>query len=114
VSLERTIRPFQLPAVTPPALVLDDTKQADPVAVSLGREGGKRFDYSYSFSSSVHSATDSYKEVSRKTETKRIENPDDSDQFVEIKRATEIKLVNENDPKLKRKYTFHYPDNTSS
>ena len=45
---------------------------------------------------------------------KRIENPDDSDQFVEIKRATEIKLVNENDPKLKRKYTFQYPDNTSS
>jgi hypothetical protein len=85
MSLERTIRPFQLPAVTPPALVLDDTKQADPVAVSLGREGGKTFDYSYSFSSSVHSATDSYKEVSRKTETKRIENPDDSDQFVEIK-----------------------------
>ena len=114
MSLERTIRPFQLPAVTPPALVLDDTKQSDPVAVSLGREGGKTFDYSYSFSSSVHSASDSYKEVSRKSESKRVENPDDPDQFVEIKRATEIKLVNENDPKLKRKYTFHYPDSKDS
>ena len=114
MSLERTIRPFQLLTVTPPALVLDDTKQSDPVAVSLGREGGKTFDYSYSFSSSVHSATDSYKEVSRKSETKRVENPDDPDQFVEIKRATEIKLVNENDPKLKRKYSFHYPDSRDS
>ena len=33
MTLERTVRPFQLPAVTPPALVLDDTKQSDPVAV---------------------------------------------------------------------------------
>ena len=94
--------------------MLDDTKLSDPVSVSLGREGGKTFDYSYSFSSSVHSATDSYKEVSRKSETKRVENPDDPDQFVEIKRATELKLVNENDPKLKRKYTFHYPDSKDS
>jgi hypothetical protein len=114
MSLERTIRPFQLPAVTPPALVLDDTKQSDPVAVSLGREGGKTFDYSYSFSSSVHSASDNYKEVSRKSETRRIENPDDPDQFVDIKRATEINLVNENDPSLKRRYRFHYPDSRSA
>src|ERR1700750_1272539 len=98
MSLERTIRPFQLPAITPPALVLDDTKQSDPVAVSLGREGGKTFDYSYSFFSSVHSSSESYKEISRKSETKRVENPDAPDQFVEIRRATQINLVNENDP----------------
>ena len=67
MSLERTVRPFQLPAVTPPALVLDETKQSDPVAVSLGQEGGKTFDYSYSFSGSARSATDNYKEVSRKS-----------------------------------------------
>lgn len=114
MSLERTIRPFQLPAVTPPALVLDDTKQSDPVAVSLGREGGKTFDFSYSFSGSVHSATDSYKEVSRRSETRRVENPNDPDQFVEIRRATEIRLVNENNPSLKRRYRFNYPDGNSS
>ena len=84
------------------------------LSVSLGREGGKTFDYSYSFSSSVHSATDNYKEVSRRSETKRVENPDDPDQFVEIKRATEIKLVNENDPKLKRRYRFNYPDSANT
>ena len=114
MSLERTVRPFQLPAVTPPALVLDETKQSDPVAVSLGQDGGKTFDYSYSFSSSVRSATDNYKEVSRKSETRRIENPEDPEQFVEIRRATEIKLVDEEDPRQKRRYRFRYPDSSST
>ncbi len=114
MTLELTIRPFQSPDVTPPQVVPEGTKRDDPVNVSAGKEGGKTFDYSYSFSGTSRSSSDNYKEISRKTEKKRIENPDDPDQFVEIKRATEIKLVNENDPKLKRRYRFHYPDSTST
>jgi hypothetical protein len=110
MSLERTIRPFQLPSVAPPSLVLDDTKQSDPVEVSIGREGGKIYDFSYSFSSTIHSGNDNYKETKRKTELKRVENPDDPEQFVEIRRATELHFVNEVDTSKKRRYKFTYPD----
>jgi hypothetical protein len=114
VTLELTIRPFQSPEVTPPRVVPEGTKRDDPVNVSMGKEGGKTFDFSYSFSGQSKSSSDNYKEVSRRTETRRIENPDDPDQFVEIRRATEIKLVNEGDPKLKRRYRFNYPDSRTT
>jgi len=60
-----------MPAVTPPALVLDDTKQSDRL-LSLGREGGKTSTFLTSFPAPMHSATDSYKEVFAQDRNKRI------------------------------------------
>lgn len=114
MTLELTIRPFQSQDVTPPKVVPESTRRDDPVSVSLGREGGKTFDFSYSFSGQSRSSSDNYREVARRSETRRIENPNDPDQFVEIRRATEIRLVNENNPSLKRRYRFQYPDGTST
>ena len=82
MTLELTIRPFQSPDVTPPRVVPEGTKRDEPVNVSLGKEGGKTFDFSYSFSGQSRSSSDNYKEVARKSETRRIENPNDPDQFV--------------------------------
>mgnify|MGYP003575979699 CR=1 FL=1 len=94
---------------------LDDDQRLEALQAAVERlEGGKTFDFSYSFSGQWRSSSDNYKEVARKSETRRITNPDDPDQFVDIRRATEIRLVNENDPKLKRRYRFQYPDGSSS
>lgn len=114
MSLEPVVRPFQDRPIAPAVLILDDMKQDEPIVQSIGSEGGTTFDFSYSFSGNAKSSGgDDWKETSRKSETVRIENPDDSDQFVQTKRAKSINFNDTKTGKSKRSYNFNYPDNTA-
>jgi hypothetical protein len=110
MALELLIRPFQLPKVTPPTAVIGGTVLADPVTIQIDTEGGKTFEFSYSFSGETGTASNSYKEVKRTSQKKKIENPDDSTQFVEVQRATKIKFANAGDPTKTLTHTYKYPD----
>lgn len=113
MSLELTVRPFQDRQIAPAVLILDDTKQDDPIEQSIGGFGGKTFDFSYSFNGSSKSALgDNWKETKRKSETVRVANPDDSSQFVDTKRAKQIQFNDTATGKQKRTYNFNYPDQT--
>jgi hypothetical protein len=113
MALELLVRPFQLQEITPPTVVIGGTVLADPVTIMLEAEGGKTFDFSYSFSGETGSSKNE-KEVKRKSEKVRIKNPEDEDQYVDVKRAKEITTVNEGDPSIRRKIKFRYPDSQSA
>ncbi|HEY7245178.1 MAG TPA: hypothetical protein VH678_15005 [Xanthobacteraceae bacterium] len=112
MALELLIRPFQLTDITPPTAVIGGTVLADPVVITIETEGGKTFDWSYSFSGETGTAANTFKEVKRKNEKKRIENPDDPSQFVEVQRAKEIKFTNASDPSITQTHKYSYPDSS--
>src|SRR5581483_8871046 len=113
-SLELLVRPFAARDVTPPPAAVGDAAPApEPVALVIEGAGVKTFRYSYSESVQGGEAT-GWKEVKRTSETKRIVNPDDESQFVEIKRAKTITLANEGAPSQRRRYAFKYPDDKST
>lgn len=114
-GLETIVRPFQDRQIAPAVLILDDTKIDDPIVQSIGDFGGTTFDYSYNFSGvSKNKPGDAWKETSRKSETVRITNPDDSEQFVDSKRATEINFNDTATGKNKRSYKYSYPDSVDT
>jgi hypothetical protein len=83
---EQIVRPFQLPTVTYPTRIFDPTKPVvvEDVVVTYGLEGQAK-EYQCSFSENVTTYKDEkVKEKSRETSKKRIENPDDSSQFVDV------------------------------
>lgn len=114
MSFEPVVRPFQDRPVAPPFLILDEAKPEEAEEISYGKNGGTTFSFSYSFSGEAKSKNgDSWKETSRKSQTIRITNPDDEEQFVDSKRATEINYNDTKTGKQKRSYKFNYPDDTS-
>lgn len=110
-SLEFLIRPFQSKDVTPPKRIIGAEKTVDPVAVSIGASGGTAFVFS-AFSVIEFKTEDSftYKEIDRKTHIKRIENPDDPSQFVEVERIDQISLRHKLKPDDKRIYEIKNND----
>jgi hypothetical protein len=84
-ALELLVRPFERRDVTPPQRILEKEKPVDPVSVSYGQAGSTVFAYSL-FSVTEFKTVDAqtYTEVSRDTRVKRIENPSDPSQFVEV------------------------------
>jgi hypothetical protein len=83
---EQIVRPFQLPNVTYPTRIFDPTKPAlvEDVVKTFG-EAGKAKNYQCSFNENITTYKDEkVKEKSRTTSKKRIENPDDSSQFVDV------------------------------
>jgi hypothetical protein len=93
-ALERIVRPFQRTGVSYPTRIFDPTqKQTDDAVLMIGKEGSTK-SFNESFSSRVTTYKDQeIKEQSRQTETKRIKNPDDESQFVDVENIK--KLVTE-------------------
>ena len=83
-SLDLIVRPFQSVNVTPPQAVRIAATAPENVVLQIGLEGeGKTFTGNFSSSESFYMGQH-VKETSRKTSEKRIENPDDPDQFVMV------------------------------
>lgn len=84
-ELENIVRPFQRPNTTLPYRIFDGTeKVAENVVLAIGIDGeGKTFNESFSESITTY-ADKEQKELHRETETKRIKNPDDESQFVDV------------------------------
>lgn len=92
--LENVVRPFTALGITPPFVVLPAKTDETRVVCSLGGSGGRTV--SWTFDGNGHvipSDTNRFKESSRTSESARVENPDDSTQFVEFCRATKINLT---------------------
>ncbi len=104
-DLEFLVRPFQTRDVTPPKRIIGAEKAVDPVTVSTGSPGGTAFVFS-AFSVLEFKTEDSFTfhEIERKTHTKRIENPDDPSQFVEVERIDQVALRNKLNPEDRRIY----------
>lgn len=106
---ENIVRPFQRKDVTPPTRIVGKEKVVEPVPVAFGKGGGKVLDYGFSFTPGLQTTnlSDTYKEIKRDNYPKRrVENPDDSSQFVEVESVKKIYTRNLSDPKVKRNYEF--------
>ena len=93
-ALERIVRPFQRSGVSYPTRMFDPTRtESEDTVLMLGKEGSTKT-FNESFSSRVTTYKDQeIKEQSRQTEKKRIKNPDDESQFVDVENIK--KLVTE-------------------
>lgn len=93
-TLEQIVRPFQRSGVSYPVRIFDPTqKAADDVVLTLGKEGTTKT-FTESLSQRITTYQDQQiKEQSRETEVKRITNPDDSAQYVDVENVK--KLVTE-------------------
>lgn len=93
-ALEQVVRPFQRAGVSYPVRIFDPTqKVVDDVVLSLGKEGATKT-FTESLSQRVTTYQDQeIKEQSRETEVKRVTNPDDSAQYVDVENIK--KLVTE-------------------
>jgi hypothetical protein len=83
---DHIVRPFQLPTVTYPTRIFDPTKPAvvDDIVKTFG-EVGQAKEYQCSLDQNQTTYKDEkIKEKSRETSNKRVENPDDSTQFVDV------------------------------
>jgi len=111
MSLEYVVRPFATKKVTPPTrLVESETTVADAVIVVSGAEGlVQKWTLTATQDFNVKDK-DTYKEQSRKTTPKRVENPDDPDQYVMVDRIDSMKLRNIYDPTKFREYEFENPE----
>ena len=110
-SLELLVRPFQSKDVTPSKRIIGAEKTVDPVNVSIGASGGTAFVFR-AFSVIEFKTEDSftYKEIDRKTHIKRIENPDDPSQFVDVERIDQISLRHKLKPDDTRIYEIKNND----
>jgi hypothetical protein len=91
-SLERIVRPFQSQDVTPPQRIVDTSESApENVLIQCGQSGSTK-----TFNSSYSSTITSYvkanqRELSRETSVKRITNPDDESQYVDVELIDKLK-----------------------
>ncbi len=93
-ALEQLVRPFQRSGVSYPVRIFDPTqKVADDTVLALGKEGATKT-FTESLSQRVTTYQDQeIKEKSREIEVKRVTNPDDSNQYVDVENIK--KLVTE-------------------
>lgn len=114
MTMERIVRPFQLPAVTPPHRIIEGEKPVENVVVDIGKAGsGFTFTYNLFFFENFDVKDEDSKvhnEVSRKESTRRITNPDDADQHVDTKVLDEVKVRNASNPKDYSTYRFTNPN----
>jgi|SRR4051812_42666943 hypothetical protein len=85
MRLEYIVRPFQSFPVTPPQRVIDPTSPDVPnLVLAFGFEGQVKT-LNGSFNSTINGYTDDHhKELSRETSIKKITNPDDSSQSLDV------------------------------
>lgn len=94
MSLESVVRPFVSTPIAPPSGPLGNLKNPNVVNCSLGGKGGRSVPWTLSGSNKVlKSQTEKYLESSRDTVKRRVENPDDSSQFVEFCQTKRLKLT---------------------
>lgn len=96
MSMEKIVRPFQLPSVTPPRRVIEAEKPVKNATLSIGKKGsGQTFSYNLFFFTAFDvkpGENNIHTEVSRRETIRRVENPDDSEQHVDVKVLEEVKL----------------------
>ncbi len=105
-SLELIVRPFQTRAVTPPAAAVGEAQAVEPAKLAIEGSGAKTFRYSFTYSSQGGSASSRWKEIKRTSQTVRVHNPDDPEQYVDIKRPKTITFANEENPRERNHYAF--------
>jgi hypothetical protein len=91
-GLERIVRPFQSRDVTPPQRILNPSEpQVDNVLIQCGQTGSTKT-FNSSYSSTITSYVESkHRELSRETSVKRITNPDDDSQYVDVELIDKLK-----------------------
>lgn len=107
INLELIVRPFQSRSVSPPKRIIGAEKVVEPVAVSVGSNGGTAFVFS-AFSVIEFQTDDrfTYREVERQTTVKRISSESDPSQYVDVEAIDRVLLKNKVDPNDKRIYEF--------
>ncbi len=91
-SLERIVRPFQSKDVTPPRRILAPSEPpVDNVLIQCGQAGStKTFNSSYSSTITAYVEA-KHRELNRETSVKRITNPDDETQYVDVELIDKLK-----------------------
>ncbi|MDE2284704.1 MAG: hypothetical protein KGK33_08840 [Hyphomicrobiales bacterium] len=91
-GLERIVRPFQSKDVTPPQRILNPSEPAvDNVVLRCGQSGSTKT-FNSSFSSTITSyVANKQRELSRDTHVKRVTNPDDETQYVDVELIDKLK-----------------------
>ena len=104
-SFERIVRPFQSKDVTPPQRVIVPDQQAvDNVVIACGAVGQTRtFHGSFNLRHARY-VEQSYRELSRDVTTKRITNPDDPSQYVDVEVVNAIEHSGINGERAKTRY----------
>jgi hypothetical protein len=108
-NLEQFVRPFQTKDVTPPRRVITEGADVAPVAISIGTVGSNLTFLLNLFISTGFETEDerTHIEVNRTTVDRRVENPDDSEQYVTVRDTEKIKLRKKSDPTDYRIYEFN-------
>jgi hypothetical protein len=98
-------------APKPAAVTFGTGAPLSEATIIIGDSGGdKAFPYWLFASTSATVESDvTYKEYKRETQTKRVENPNDKEQFVDVEQINKIYLKNKADPKDKRSYELDNP-----
>ena len=106
-NFELVIRPFQTRGVTPPVKIVGEPKEIETPILLIGSDSSKVFKLDVAISTNVEvlSDTTTYKETARTTETKRIENPDDPQQHVDVANTTSSELKDQGANPMSRKPT---------
>ncbi len=83
-TFETIVRPFQTVGVSPPVRVVTTEKNTSDVMLQIGLNGSGRI-----FNGIERASTTFYhdrvnKEKKRETETKKITNPDDENQYIDV------------------------------
>jgi hypothetical protein len=109
-SLERIVRPFQSKDVTPPQRILNPSEPpVDNVLIQCGQNGSTKT-FNSSFSSTVTSYVEAkHRELSRATQVKRITNPDDETQYVDVELIDKLKTSGVNG----KETTFSYKNKSN-
>lgn len=83
-GFESFVRPFQTIGVSPPVRVVTTEKSPSNVVLQLGLNGsGRIFNCTESSSLTFYHDRENT-EFKRKTETKKVTNPDDENQFIDV------------------------------
>lgn len=96
-NMESVVRPFATDSISPLAAA-GRRNFVDPGVVvgSFGGAGGRTVSWTFSGTETiVPPNTDNFRESSRTSVNRRVENPDDPDQFVEFCQAKRINLTPE-------------------
>jgi len=109
-SLERIVRPFQSRDVTPPQRILNPSAPpVDNVLIQCGQSGSTKT-FNSSFSSTITAYVENkHRELARETTVKRITNPDDETQYVDVELIDRLKTSGVNGQET----TFSYKNKSN-
>lgn len=110
--MENIVRPFQRSSVTPLRINLRAPVPSDEVECSLGGSGGRSVSFQLEGGGFIFVNEKNFKETGRKSTLVRVENQDDSNQFVEFCRTDKINFKENKDDKY-RKSSYSTGQSTS-